>query len=79
LERLPQKAANATDNPRQTGAWCTILVGGLVTGALLLIAFLLSNNPSNPFRSRVGAETKPQILAALHDDKKSRGERGLAC
>jgi hypothetical protein len=38
---------------RTRGAWRTILVGGMVAGVLLLIAFFLSNNPSNPFRTRV--------------------------
>jgi hypothetical protein len=37
---------------RTRGAWRTILVGGLVAGVLLLMAFFLSNNPSNPFRTR---------------------------
>jgi hypothetical protein len=45
--------SNATDKPNQTSVWRTILIGSLVTGALLLIAFFLSNNPSNPFRTRV--------------------------
>jgi hypothetical protein len=48
------------------GAWRTILIGGLIAGVLLLIAFFLSSNPSNPFRARAGVEPRRQFLSTSH-------------
>lgn len=71
LSRSPPDQLNAADRAKGTSPWRTILVGSLVAGVLLLMAFFLSNNPSNPFRTRVGAELKPQTLSLSYDEASS--------